>query len=73
MNIHADKTQKDKSQSAENGVSQKKNRADSTFQFVDNRPEVFTQKRLQELANNPLTLFYRTLCCTPCTHGLQQA
>jgi hypothetical protein len=52
MNTHADKTQEKKSQSVVNAVSQKQSGAESTFQFVDNRPEAVAQRKLQEMANN---------------------
>ena len=60
MNTHADKTQKNKSQSVANETSQKQSGGESTFQFVDNRPEVIAQKKLQvtqlmalqDMANN---------------------
>ena len=52
MNTHADKTQENKSQSVANGESQLHNGGKSTFQFVDNRPEAVTQRKLQEMANN---------------------
>jgi len=52
MNTHADKTQKNESQSVANVVSQKKSGGKSTFQFVDNRPEAVAQRKLQELVNN---------------------
>jgi len=52
MNTHADKTQENKSQSVANAVSQKQSSAESTFQFVDNRPEAIAQRKLQEMANN---------------------
>jgi hypothetical protein len=52
MNTHADRTQENKSQSVANAVSQKKSSGESTFQFVDNRPEVVTQRKLQEVANS---------------------
>jgi hypothetical protein len=52
MNTHADKTQEKKSQSVANTVSQKQRRGESTFQFVDNRPEAVAQRKLQEMANN---------------------
>ncbi len=51
MNTHADKTQENKSQSVANAVSQKKSVTESAFQFVDNRPEAITQRRLEEMAN----------------------
>lgn len=41
-----------KSQSVANAVSQKKSEAESTFQFVDNRPEAVVQRKLQEMASN---------------------
>lgn len=52
MHTHADKTQENKSQSVANAVSQKKSVGESTFQFVDNRPEAIAQRKLQEMANN---------------------
>jgi hypothetical protein len=52
MNTHADKSQENKSQSVSNEVAQKQGGAESTFQFVDNRPEAVAQRKLQEMANN---------------------
>jgi hypothetical protein len=52
MNTHADKTQENKSQSVSNTISQKQGGGESTFQFVDNRPESIFQRKLQEMANN---------------------
>lgn len=52
MNTHADKKQENKRQSVANAVSQKQRGSESTFQFVDNRPEAVAQRNLQELANN---------------------
>lgn len=52
MNTHADKTQENKSQSVASGKSQLQSSGESTFQFVDNRPESVAQQKLQELANN---------------------
>ncbi|MBI3217898.1 MAG: hypothetical protein HYZ44_00130 [Bacteroidetes bacterium] len=52
MSIHADKTQENKIQSVANPVSQKQSIGESTFQFVDNRPEAAAQRKLQEMANN---------------------
>jgi hypothetical protein len=52
MNTHADKTQENKSQSLANEASQKQSGGESTFQFVDYRPEAIAQRKLQELANN---------------------
>lgn len=52
MNTHVDKTQENKSQSVTNAVSQKQSSGESTFQFVDNRPEAVMQRKLQEMADN---------------------
>lgn len=52
MNTHADKRQENKSQSAAYADSQKKSCGEATFQFIDNRPEAITQRKLQEIANN---------------------
>jgi hypothetical protein len=52
MNTHADKTQENKIQSVANTVAQKQSGGESTFQFVDNRPEAVAQRKLQEMANN---------------------
>lgn len=57
MNTHADKTQENKSPSkaigsVENVVSQLHNSGERALQFIDNRPEVITQRKLQLLANN---------------------
>jgi hypothetical protein len=52
MHTHADKTQENKSQSVANAISQKQSGGESTFQFVDNRPETIAQRKLQEMANN---------------------
>jgi hypothetical protein len=52
MNTHADKTQENKSQSVSNETSQKQGGGESTFQFVDNRPEAVEQLKLQEMANS---------------------
>jgi len=52
MNTHAAKIPKNQSQSAANAVSQKQSGGESTFQFVDNRPEAVAQRHLQEMANN---------------------
>ena len=38
MNIHADKTQENESQSVANEAAQKQSSGESTFQFVGNRP-----------------------------------
>jgi hypothetical protein len=52
MNTHASKAQENKSQSISTGESQVKSSAESTFQFIDNRPEAVAQKRLQAMLNN---------------------
>ena len=52
MNTHADKTQKSKSQSISATDSQMQSSGESTFRFVDNRPEAIAQRKLQEMANN---------------------
>ena len=52
MNTHADKTQDNKSQSVANEVTQKQTSGESTFQFMDNRPEAIVQRKQQEMANN---------------------
>jgi hypothetical protein len=52
MNTHADKKQKNQSQSVANEVSQKQRNGESTFQFEDNRSEAVAQRKLQEMANN---------------------
>lgn len=52
MHTHADKTQGHKSHSVANVVSQKQSSVESTFQFVDNRPEAIAQRKLQKIAND---------------------
>jgi hypothetical protein len=52
MKTHADKTQENKSQLISDEGSQVQSGGDSTFQFVDNRPEAAAQRKLQELVNN---------------------
>jgi hypothetical protein len=52
MNTHADKIDANKSQSVSNGESQLKRGGESTFQFLDNRPEAIAQMKLQEMGNN---------------------
>lgn len=52
MKTHTDKSQENKSQSVANTVSQKKSGVESTFQFVDNRPEAIAQRKLQMMANS---------------------
>jgi len=52
MNVHADKTQENKSQAVSNGNSKVQSSGESTFQFVDNRPEAIAQRKLNGMANN---------------------
>ncbi|MCX2493009.1 hypothetical protein OQX63_05970 [Pedobacter sp. PF22-3] len=62
MDTHADKTQENKSQSVASTIAQKQKNVESTFQFVDNRPEAIAQKKLQEMANNhPRVMQLRTI------------
>lgn len=51
MNTRAEKKAKSKDQSLAKSNSQKQNGSNSTFQFVDNRPEAVTQLKLQKMAN----------------------
>lgn len=52
MNTHADKKQENKSQSVANSGAQAHRGSESTFQFVDNRPQATAQRKLQKMANN---------------------
>ena len=52
MNTHEDKTQENKSQAVANSLPQLQSNGESTFQYVDNRPEAITQRKLQESINN---------------------
>jgi hypothetical protein len=52
MNTHAAKTQENKSQSVSAVDSQMQSGGESTFQFVDNRPEAIAQRKMQEMVNN---------------------
>jgi hypothetical protein len=49
-----EKPKEDKSQSVANELSQKQSSGESTFQFVDNRPETVMQRKLRDIANNSL-------------------
>ena len=51
MVTHADKAQEHISQPVSNDKTQIKGGSESTFQFVDNRPEVMAQRKLQGLTN----------------------
>ncbi|HKJ43240.1 MAG TPA: DUF4157 domain-containing protein [Sunxiuqinia sp.] len=52
MNLHADKTQENKSQAVSAGDSVMESGNKATFQFVDNRPEEVAQRKLKTLVNN---------------------
>lgn len=52
MNMRTDKMQQNKNRSVANEVSQKQSGGEFIFQFVDHRPEVVSQKKLKEFANN---------------------
>lgn len=51
MNVHSNKTQKEKSQSVANDIANKSSAETPSIQFVDNRPSTVLQKKLQELAD----------------------
>jgi hypothetical protein len=52
MNTHADKTEKNKSQTVITETSQLQSGGKSTFQFINNRSDAVAQRKLQEMANN---------------------
>jgi len=52
MDTHADKKLENKSRTVANEVAQKKSSSESTFQFVDNRPEAIAQRKMQDIAND---------------------
>jgi hypothetical protein len=52
MNTHADKTLENKSQTVANRLPKLQSKSESTFQFVDNRPEAIAQRKLQEAISN---------------------
>lgn len=52
MNTHANKTQEKNNQLEANAVSQNKNGAEPTFQFVSEGSEAITQRKRQDIANN---------------------
>jgi len=54
VNKYADKTSENKSQSVSSGEYQMQNCGESTFQFVDNRPESIAQRKLQEKVNDSI-------------------
>lgn len=49
MNTHSDKTPENKNQVVVNGISNQSKGGESTFQFVDNRPETIAQRKLQSI------------------------
>lgn len=51
MNTHADKAPENKSQSVAAGVSQPQS-GGTSLQFIDNRPETLTQRKLKEAADS---------------------
>lgn len=52
MNTHTDKTPENKSQAIAENLPKQQCYGESTFQFVDNRPEAFAQRKMQEAINN---------------------
>jgi hypothetical protein len=52
MNTYAEKTKENKSQTVTAETSRMQSGGESTFQFVDSRPEAIQTQQLQELANN---------------------
>ncbi len=52
MNTYLDKTQENKSRSVATAVTKKQSDGESTFQFLDNRPEVIQTQKLQVMAND---------------------
>lgn len=54
MNIHTDKPRKNSSRSASNTIYNKQSDGGSVHQFVDNRPGITVQKKLQEILRNSI-------------------
>ncbi|NET44629.1 hypothetical protein [Okeania sp. SIO2B3] len=52
MYTQVEKTKENNSKAITNSVMQKKSSNTHTFQFVDNRPEAVTQRKLQEMAKS---------------------
>lgn len=52
MSTYADKTQENKHQAVASEVSQKQSGSESSFHFMDNRPEAIAQRKLQEMVND---------------------
>jgi len=51
MNTHAAKTKDNQKQTAVNSQDQKRNSTNGSLHFTDNRPEVATQRKLQQVIN----------------------
>ena len=51
MNTFVGRKEENKNQSVANEVSQKRRKGETTYQFVDNRPEVVSQRKWQEMTN----------------------
>ena len=51
MTNHSNKNQENKSQSVSNGESLVESSGESTFQFVDNRPEAVAQRKRNAMVN----------------------
>jgi len=52
LNTYDNKTQENKSQPFSSANTKNQSSSDSTFQFVDNRPEAFAQRELNNVINN---------------------
>ena len=53
MYAQVKRTKENKSSVIVNSVAQKQSRDNSFFQFVDNRPEAYTQQKTQKMVNSP--------------------
>jgi len=62
MNTHFDKTKENERRSEANNNFQKQSNIQSTFQFIDNRPETVTQHKLQEMTNRSDQAIQFTKC-----------
>ncbi len=61
MYLQKEKSKENKSHLAGSTVSQKKSGSKSTFKFVDNRPEVIAQQKVQLMANNHAAQQYQSI------------
>jgi len=52
MNTYADNKKENKTQAVANSLPKQQSSGESTFKFVDNRPEAIAQRKLQEAINN---------------------